>query len=75
MTTISQQLRKIENDILTVLKENPKLKMTQVDLFKKTKLRNMAEYGWSFALDNLEKANKIKVVGHIYNGELQYQGV
>ena len=73
MTTISQQLRKIENDILTVLGENPTLKMTQDDLFKKSKLRFMAEFGWSFALDNLEKANKIKVVGHIYNGELQYQ--
>lgn len=73
MATLTEQLKKIENDILTVLNENGNQPMTQDQLFAKTHLVHMAEYGWSFALNNLEKQRKIEVVGTIYKGELLYK--
>lgn len=73
MTTLTQQLKKIADDIVTVLKENGNKPMTQDQLFKKTHLEHMSEYGWSFALTDLERAKVIKDVGVIYNGEIQYQ--
>lgn len=72
MLTIRQALKKIEDDIVQVLTES-KEPLTQDQLFAKTKLQNTSEYGWSFALENLEKENKIKVAGVIYKGILQYK--
>jgi len=72
MATLTEQLRKIENDITRVLSENSNKAMTQDQLFDKTHLENMSYYGWSFALSNLEKAGKIKNTGVISGGDLLY---
>lgn len=73
MTSLTEVLKKIERDIVQVLSEAQGEALTQEQLFLRTHLLHTAEYGWSFAIENLEKAKKIKVVGTIYKGELLYQ--
>lgn len=58
MSSISLQLKKIEDDIVLVLTESGEA-MTQHQLFAKSKLQNMSYFGWPFALDKLEKKGKI----------------
>ncbi len=73
--TLTQVLQLIQDDILSVLKDNKGKAMTQDQLFKKRKLMNYSEYGWSFALEKLEKKNLIKISGFIYDGEILYIAV
>lgn len=61
MATLTEQLQLIQDDIVQVLKEKGKA-MTQDELFKNTHLEHMSWYGWSFALDKLEKQKLIKFV-------------
>ena len=63
MSELTAQIKKIEDDILNVLKESGK-PMTHGQLFKNSKLINTSEYGWGFALDNLDKQKKIKMDGN-----------
>lgn len=60
MATLTEQLKKIQDDVLVVLKEKGK-PMTQDELFKNTHLEHMSWYGWSFALDKLEKQKLVRL--------------
>ncbi len=62
MATVTEQLFKIQKDIMYCLHEANK-PMTQDELHEGKKLKNMSYYGWSFALDNLEKEGYITMVG------------
>lgn len=61
MATLTEQLQLIQDDIIRVLEEKGK-PMTQDELFENTHLKHMSWYGWSFALDKLEKQKLIKFV-------------
>jgi len=73
MTTITKALKRIEDDILQVLSEANGESLTQDQLFQRTHLVHTAEYGWTFALENLEKQKKIEVTGYDLEGYLKYQ--
>lgn len=60
MATLTEQLKKIQDDIIVVLNEKNK-PMTQYELFNNTHLEHMSYFGWSFALDKLEKQKLIKL--------------
>lgn len=60
--TLTDQLNNIGKDIVSVLKKEGK-PLTQGQLFAKTSLENISEFGWSFALSTLEKKRVVKFVG------------
>jgi len=59
MSTITETLNLIGEDIIQVLKDNGNRPMTDDEIFAKRKLMNYSEYGWGFALDKLEKKGVI----------------
>ncbi len=61
MATLTDQLKRIEDDIIIVLKETKK-PLTQEQLYEKSKLENMSYFGWTFALQNLEKKKLIEII-------------
>ncbi len=67
-SALTIQLEKIENDIIEVLEGNKNANngqlfpITAESLHKKTKLKNISFYGWSFAIENLEKKGLIESV-------------
>lgn len=61
MATLTEQLQKIQDDIIVVLKEQGK-PLTQDQLYDHTKLEFMSYIGWSFAIEKLEKRKLIKFV-------------
>lgn len=74
MSTITETLELIGQDIVQVLKDNGNKPMTQDQLFAKRKLMNYSEYGWSFALENLVKKKQITVDGYVKStGDLKYK--
>lgn len=74
MSTITETLELIGQDIVQVLKDNGNKPMTQDQLFAKHKLMNYSEYGWSFALENLVKKKQITVDGYVKStGDLKYK--
>jgi hypothetical protein len=72
MATLTDSLNLIGQDIVQVLKDNGNKPMTQDEFFAGRKLMNYSEFGWSFAIENLEKKKLIKVSGYKKNGDLKY---
>lgn len=68
MATISEQLDKIGQDILKHLKA-AKIPLTQKELYQRSDLglakknAGLSDYGWPFALQKLERAGKIEMIG------------
>lgn len=73
MATLTDSLDLIGKDIVQVLKDNGNKPMTQDQLFAKRKLMNYSVFGWSFALERLEKKKLITVVGEDKQGNLKYK--
>lgn len=61
MNDLTRQLDRIGKDILEVLKDSPK-PLTQTQLHALSKLKNISENGWSFALDKLERNHLVEFV-------------
>lgn len=57
---LKRQINIIEEDILSVLKEEGK-PLSQSQLFHKSKLEHISELGWSFAIDRLWKKELIEM--------------
>lgn len=66
--SVTQQLERIEKDILYVLEcngsqsnDSNSIAMTENDLYSSpySRLNNISSYGWRFALENLEKKKLI----------------
>ena len=73
MSTLTESLNLIAKDIVQVLKDNGNQPMTQDQMFAKRKLMNYSEYGWSFALQNLERKKLVKHTGFVRStGDLKY---
>ena len=74
MSTLTETLDLIGKDIVQVLKDNGNKPMTQDQLFANRKLMNYSEFGWSYALEKLEKDRVITVDGYVKsNGDLKYK--
>lgn len=64
MRGYTEQLQKIMDDILKVLKEAQR-PMTQRELFEQSDLNKTTAFiGWSFALDKLRKNGSVRMNGH-----------
>lgn len=73
MGTLTDSLNLIAKDIVQVLKDNGNKPMTQDQLFAKRKLMNYSEFGWLFAIQNLEKKKLVTVNGFVRStGDLKY---
>jgi hypothetical protein len=73
MSTLTESLELIGSDIVQVLKDNSNKPMTQDELFANRKLMNYSEYGWSFAIDRLEKKKVITIDHSDKKGNLYYK--
>lgn len=56
--SLTEQLNIIGADILDRLKESNE-PMDEYELFEKTKLKNISEFGWRHALDKLERRGMV----------------
>ncbi len=75
MAQLTDVINGIKRDILEVFAKNNNEPLTQGELYKKrdATLRFTSEFGWSFALEKLEKEKLICMSGTIYNGEILYK--
>jgi hypothetical protein len=73
MSTLTDSLNLIGKDIVQVLKDNGNKPMTQDQLFAKRKLMNYSEFGWSFALERLEKKKIVTEDGEDKNGNIKFK--
>lgn len=62
MSTLTETLELIGQDIVQVLKDNGNRPMTDDEIFAKRKLMNYSEFGWGFAIEKLEKKGIIKAI-------------
>lgn len=58
--TLTQQLRRIENDILLILSKHDSLTQEELYKLRGNQLKSISEYGWSFALENLERRHEVE---------------
>ena len=71
--TLTESIKEIEDDIIKVLTENQPIDLSQDELYAHTHLKNKAEFGWSFAIEKLEKKKLIKVSRTIGKGVILYK--
>lgn len=71
--TLTEQFKRIEDDILLVLSKHESLTQSELYSLRGDQLKNISEYGWSFAIDNLEKRHEIECYAPHLMGNLQWQ--
>lgn len=71
---INEVLLKIEKDIMYTLMDSNE-PLTQLELHLKSELRNTSSYGWSFALDNLERKGHIRFTDNYNRWEITPKGM